>query len=88
MTTPFNRNFKYDYQTLLQHLRLKGLQPKTIEAYSRGIRRIGLYFEHQVYDLSEQQLTDYFSNLLSTHSWSAVKLGPVWPQILLSACPP
>jgi len=74
MTTPFNRNFKYDYQTLLQHLRLKGLQPKTIEAYSRGMRRIGLYFEHQVYDLSEQQLTDYFSNLLSTHSWSAVKL--------------
>ena len=56
------------------HLRLKGLQPKTIEAYSRGIRRIGLYFEHQVYDLSEQQLIDYFSNLLSTHSWSAVKL--------------
>ena len=74
MTTPFNRTFKHDYETLLQHLRLKGLQLKTIEAYSRGIRRIGLYFEHQVYDLSEQQLIDYFSNLLSTHSWSAVKL--------------
>ncbi len=74
MTTPFNRTFKHDYATLLQHLRLKGLQPKTIEAYSRGMRRIGLYFDLQVYDLSEQQLIDYFSNLLSTHSWSAVKL--------------
>lgn len=74
MTTPFNRTFKHDYETLLQHLRLKGLQPKTIEAYSRGMRRIGLYFDLQVYDLSEQQLIDYFSNLLSTHSWSAVKL--------------
>ena len=74
MTTPFNRTFKHDYETLLQYLRLKGLQPKTIEAYSRGMRRIGLYFDLQVTDLSEQQLIDYFSNLLSTHSWSAVKL--------------
>ncbi len=39
MAIPINRNFKYDYQTLLQHLRLKGLQPKTIEAYLRGIGR-------------------------------------------------
>ena len=74
MKTPFNRTFKRDYETLLQHLRLKGLQPKTIEAYSRAIRRIGLYFDHQLDDLSEQQLLDYFANLLSTHSWSAVKL--------------
>ena len=74
MKTPFNRTFKHDYETLLQHLRLKGLQPKTIEAYSRAIRRIGLYFDHQLDDLSEQQLLDYFANLLSTHSWSAVKL--------------
>jgi len=74
MTTPFKRTFKHDYEMLLQHLRLKGLQPKTIDAYSRGMRRIGLYFDLQVYDLSEQQLIDYFSNLLTTHSWSAVKL--------------
>jgi len=74
MTTSFKRTFKHDYEMLLQHLRLKGLQPKTIEAYSRGMRRIGLYFDLQVYDLSEQQLIDYFSHLLTTHSWSAVKL--------------
>ena len=74
MTTPFNRNFKHDYATLLQHLRLKGLQPKTIEAYSRAMRRIGLYFDLQVYDLTKQHLTDYFSDLLSSHSWSTVKL--------------
>ena len=74
MTTPFNRTFKHDYATLLQHLRLKGLQPKTIEAYSRAMRRIGLYFDLQVYDLSKQQLTDYFSDLLTSHSWSTVKL--------------
>ncbi len=67
-------NFKPNYQTHLKHLKLKGLQPKTIEAYSRAIRRIGAYFDHQINDLSEQQLTDYFSDLLNSHSWSAVKL--------------
>lgn len=67
-------NFNHYYQSHLKHLKLKGLQPKTIEAYSRAIRRIGEYFEHQVDALTEQQLLDYFTDLLSTHSWSAVKL--------------
>ncbi|MEJ1368216.1 MAG: phage integrase N-terminal SAM-like domain-containing protein [Candidatus Sedimenticola sp. (ex Thyasira tokunagai)] len=52
----------------------KGLQPKTIEAYSRAIRRIGEYFNHEIDDLSKQQLLDYFTDLLATDSWSAVKL--------------
>ena len=46
MTTPFDSNFKQKYQTHLKHLRLKGLQPKTIEAYSRAIRRIGAYLRY------------------------------------------
>jgi len=74
MTSPSNANFKKKYQSHLKHLRLKGLQPKTIEAYARAVRRIGAYFDHQIDDLSEQQLTDYFTDLLDTHSWSTVKL--------------
>ena len=74
MTSPNERKFKRNYKKHLQHLKLKGLQPKTIEAYARAIRRIGDYFKHDIDDLSKQQLTDYFSDLLSTHSWSAVKL--------------
>lgn len=66
--------FKHYYQSHLKHLKLKGLQPKTIEAYSRAIRRIGGYFDHQIDALTEEQLLDYFTDLLSTHSWSAVKL--------------
>jgi site-specific recombinase XerD len=66
--------FKHYYESHLKHLKLKGLQPKTIEAYSRAIRRIGGYFDHQIDALTEQQLLDYFTDLLSTHSWSAVKL--------------
>ena len=74
MTSLSDPNFKHRYQTHLKHLRLKGLQPKTIEAYSRAIRRIGAYFNYQIDDLSEQQLTDYFTDLLDSHSWSTVKL--------------
>jgi integrase/recombinase XerD len=62
------------YQTHLKHLKLKGLQPKTIEAYARAIRRVGEYFDHQIEALTEAQLTDYFTDLLVSHSWSAVKL--------------
>ena len=69
-----SEEFKRNYDSHLKHLRLKGLQPKTIEAYARAIRRIGGYFSHRIDDLSEQQLTDYFNDLLTTHSWSAVKL--------------
>jgi len=66
--------FTQNYEKHLQHLKLKGCQPKTIGAYSRAVRRIGGYFEHEINDLSEQQLMDYFVKLLDTHSWSAVKL--------------
>jgi integrase/recombinase XerD len=74
MSAPSDGHFKRQYASHLKHLRLKGLQPKTIEAYARAIRRIGDYFAYQIEDLSEQQLTDYFTDLLKSHSWSAVKL--------------
>jgi hypothetical protein len=47
--TIFDRN----YELHQKHLKLKGLQPKTIDAYSRAIRRVGDYFDHQIDDLSE-----------------------------------
>ena len=50
------------------------MQPKTIEAYSRAIRRVGDRFDHQIDNLSEAQLTDYFTELVASHSWSTVKL--------------
>jgi integrase len=73
-TAAHRAEFDQRYQAHLRHLKLKGLQPKTIEAYARGIRRLGEYFEHQIDALSGEQLTRYFSDLLDTHSWSSVKL--------------
>jgi site-specific recombinase XerD len=68
------RDFERDYRLHLQQLTLKGLQPKTIDAYSRAIRRIGAYFGGRIDGLCEQQVTDYFAALVETHSWSTVKL--------------
>jgi len=59
MKSVSEENFKHNDQSHLKHLKLKGLQPKTIEAYSRAIRRIGAYFDHQIDALSAQQLTDH-----------------------------
>ncbi|WP_239237783.1 hypothetical protein [Candidatus Nitrotoga sp. BS] len=43
MNTTFSSQSHFDqpYQTPLKHLKLKGLQPKTIEVYSLTLRRIG-----------------------------------------------
>jgi hypothetical protein len=67
-------NFDTNYELHQKHLTLKGLQPKTIEAYSRAVRRVGDYFAHQIDDLSESDLLDYFADLRETHSWSSLKL--------------
>jgi site-specific recombinase XerD len=74
MSTTCQEQFTRQYAAHLKHLRLKGLRPKTIDAYSRGVRRIGAAFDGCIEDLSEAQLLDYFTALLDTHSWSAVKL--------------
>ena len=74
MNTHDTADFDRRYQSHLKHLKLQGLQPKTVDAYARGIRRMGEYFGHQIDNLSEAQLTDYFSDLIESHSWSAVKL--------------
>jgi site-specific recombinase XerD len=66
--------FQTYYNQHCKHLKLKGLQPKTIEAYSRAIRRIGAYFNYHLDDLNQNQLLDYFHQLKESSSWSTVKL--------------
>ena len=66
--------FEAYYRQHCKHLTLKGLQPKTIEAYSRAIRRVGAYFDGQLDNLSTDQLVDYFIDLKEKRSWSTVKL--------------
>jgi len=46
--TSTKADFDQHYQTHLKHLKLKGLQPKTIDAYSRAIRHMGEYFDYSI----------------------------------------
>lgn len=72
---PDDRQFNKFYTKHCKHLKLKGLRPKTIEAYARAIRRVGNYFDNTRIDqLTFDQLLEYFNDLLDSHSWSAVKL--------------
>lgn len=41
MTNDFPPAFARQYDSHLKHLKLKGLQPKTIDSYARAIRRLG-----------------------------------------------
>ena len=74
MKTSIESKFKTYYELHCKHLKLKGLQPKTIEAYSRAIRRIGDYFNGNLDSLTQNQLLDYFHQLKEKSSWSTVKL--------------
>ncbi len=73
LNAPFPPEFQQDYDTHLKRLTLNGMRPKTIEAYAHALRRVGSYFDCQINDLNEAQLTQYFSDLLTTHSWSTLK---------------
>ena len=71
---PNDPQFNKYYQKHLKCLKLGGFQPKTIEAYSRAIRRVGNFCNCRIDNLTNNQLVDYFNELLDSHSWSTVKL--------------
>lgn len=73
MEHEFPQPFATHYNTLLKRLKLRGMQPKTIESYSHGVRRAGAHFDYRIDDLSKDQLTDYFAQILDQLSWSTLK---------------
>lgn len=85
-------DFKQQYATHLKRLRLRGLRPKTMEAYALAIRHVGAYFHERIDDLTEAQLTDYFSDQIASHSWSTVRhrlygLKFYYTHVLHKPCP-
>ena len=72
-TPPIPAHFEKNHQHLLNCLKLRGMQPKTIALYSHGVRRAAAYFNDQIDALTKPQLTDYFVRILDTHSWSTLK---------------
>jgi site-specific recombinase XerD len=66
------------FNTLHQHhlrlLKLQGKSQKTIDAYSRAVRRVRDHFDCCPDQLTPEQLEIYFGQLVDTHSWSTVKI--------------
>lgn len=71
--TEVNR-FNKLYDRHQRTLNLQGKAQKTIDAYSRAIRRVRDYFDCCPDLLKPEQLEDYFSDLVESHSWSTVKI--------------
>ena len=67
--------FNILYERYLNELTLQGKSPKTIEMYSRCLRKVGDYFDCCPDNLTADQLKAYFLQLVSTRSWSAVKIA-------------
>ena len=55
MKTLKSEKFNTYYDLHCKHLKLKGLQPSTIDAYSRAIRRINNYFDDPLDNLTQDQ---------------------------------
>jgi integrase/recombinase XerD len=62
------------YELHQRSLKLQGKAQKTIEAYSRALRRVRDYFNCCPDKLKPEQLEKYFADLVDSHSWSTVKI--------------
>ncbi len=68
------KRFQELYQRHLRLLKLQGKSQKTIEAYSRAIRRARDHFDCCPDLITPEQFESYFAQLIETHSWSTVKI--------------
>lgn len=62
------------YRQHISALTRQGKAKNTIEGYSRAIRRITAFFDQCPDQLTQEQLHDYFDELIKSHSWSTVKV--------------
>lgn len=74
MNTSEQIRFDTLYRHHLRALKLQGLSDKTIDVYSRAVRRVSLHYDCCPDQLSTEQLELYFSKLVDSHSWSTVKV--------------
>lgn len=74
MNTSEQQRFDSLYEQHLTNLTLQGKRPATIDAYSRAVRRIAAFFDCCPDHLSTDDLKRYFAQLITSHSWSTVKL--------------
>ena len=76
------------YQRHLRLLKLQGKSKKTIDAYSRAVRRIREHFDCCPDQLTLEQREQFFSDLVESHSWTGALAGGASSRpIAASHCP-
>jgi len=68
------KRFNKFYARHQKTLKLQGKAQKTIDAYSRAVRRARDYFDCCPDKLKPEDLEHYFADLVESHSWSTVKI--------------
>ncbi len=68
------KRFDALYKKHLRALKLHGYSVSTIDVYSRAVRRVSGYFDCVPDKLTVDQLTDYFAELVDSHSWGTVRV--------------
>ncbi len=74
MNSADQQHFDNLYRQNSTALKRQGLQPKTIDGYSRALRRITEFHDTPPDRLTIEDLKQYFSALIETHSWSTIKV--------------
>jgi len=74
MNSEDQHRFNTLYRQNIAALKRQGLQPKTIDGYSRALRRITDYYNCPPDQLTIEDLKQFFDALIETHSWSTVKV--------------
>ena len=59
---------------LLAALKAQGCSPKTVDSYSRAVRKLAAYYDCSPDRLGREQLTLYFADLVDRYSWSTIKV--------------
>jgi len=62
-------SFDNHYQQLLKCLKLQGKAQKTIDSYSRALRRVCDHFDCLPEALTPDDLKNYFSDLVDSFDW-------------------
>jgi len=68
------KRFQLLYQQHVSALQRQGKAATTIDVYSRAVRRITEYFDQCPDRITIDQLKDYFTALVKSHSWSTVRV--------------
>ncbi|PCK06971.1 MAG: hypothetical protein COA42_16675 [Alteromonadaceae bacterium] len=74
MTKAQQKRFDSLYRKHVSALKRQGKAESTIDVYSLALRRIFELFDCPPDILKQEQFEAYFDPLVSTHSWSTVKV--------------